>query len=300
MAKSADLANGEVPPMAQKEFQQSKTNWTMQLFVLNLVTALAIGNTAYAEISRLADGTFPFLLTVSYLVSTGAFLVAAGLCVLRRRVALLATFTAALLAWPRYVLFFLGFTIWGRLGIASLFTAEGFLQILAPSLLLYFSTTYSYGALKNEPFSGPLRWLLLRSPFHRVVVIGGLIGFGIVTMANGASVETMTHRMSWRVTKPYSSPCRQRVDFTFLEASGFKVLACSDDLLNYLESLDGRIVTVTFEVSYSFGLRSDVSIVRVNQWTGDLEEGPFLHFSCRSDELDCYGSQPGSPLSWDH
>lgn len=286
--------------MARKGFHQSKTNWTMQLFILNLVTALVIGNTAYAEISRLANDTFPYLLTVYYLASIGAFLVAGGLCVLRRRVALLTTFVAALLAWPRYVLFFLGFTIWGRLGIASLFTPEGFLQILAPSLLLYFSTAYSYGAIKNEPFSGPLQWLLLRSTVHRIIVIGGLIGFGIVTIAISASVETMTHRMSWRVTRPYSSPCRQRVEFTFLEASGFKVLACSDDLLNHLESLDSQIVPVTFEVSYSLGLRSDFSIVRVGQWTGDLEERPSLHFSCRSDELDCYGSQPGSPLNWDH
>lgn len=267
-----------------------------QLSALYMANAIAITSTAYAHVhsSRLNAPANPA--TLHFLVGGVAFIVAALVSWWRPDRAYLAALAAAGISWLRYALSLLGFSFWGFL---PLFTPIGFLTFLLPVILLYITTAYSYwGFVRAEQSSGFWQWLISRQPprLTRLGVLFVLAVAGSITLFNRVSTKTTTHEMYWEIVQDIT--CPQMVQFAFVEARGYKVLACSNDLLNYLASSEGETIQVVFEVTYSLGVRGDFEIKQVGQWVGTLEESPRMQFSCSNVESACYGSQPGSPLTW--
>jgi hypothetical protein len=227
-------------------------------------------------------------------LSIGLFIVAALLTTWQPRRALFIALIAALVGWLRYVGLLFGIVIYSFIPI---FTIQVFLGVFLPSVLLFFTTSFTIWSVKSrEETYNPLRWLISVNSISRFLFLITIILFGLIIFVNPETKEIQSHEMTWQLASPYDSPCRERVDFRFVETPVYWVTTCSDDLLNYLELQDEESVRVTFEVEYIFNIRSDYRILEVGEWAGELEESPLMQYRCRSDESNCNDSD-GSPLN---
>lgn len=269
-----------------------------QLWVLYVINAIAVASTSYVHMQSSGWHDVVSVTAMHFLLGGVAFIVAALVSLWTPHWAYLVALIAAGISWLRYGLSFLGFFFQGFL---PLFTPVGFLTYALPAILLGITTSYTYyGFVRTGQSLGPLQWLVSSKPsvLTKLGMLLLLITLGLITSFNTALARTKTHEMAWNIVQDIS--CPEMVEFAFVEAHGYKVLVCSNDLLNYLESSGSETVEVVFEVTYSLGVRGDFEIKQVGEWSSKLEAPPRMQFRCSNVELNCYGLQPGSPLTWRH
>lgn len=270
-----------------ENFTKNKSIYS--LLVLYLVTAIAVSYTAFTE-SQLfpygkGDNTIESPYLAIYSLSITLFVVAALLTVWRPRYALFIALIAALVAWLRYLGFLWAFAIYS---FVPIFIMQVFLGMFLPSVLLFFTTSFTIWSVKSrEETYNPIRWLISVNSVSRFLFLITIVMFGLIILADPITTEIQTHEMTWQVARPYDSPCRERVDFKFIETPVYWVTACSDNLLDYLELQVDEPVPVTFEVDYIFNTRRDFRILEVGDWAGELEESPFMQYRCNGNELNC-------------
>ncbi|MCL4870146.1 MAG: hypothetical protein KJ063_14365 [Anaerolineae bacterium] len=237
------------------------------------------------------------------LLVSGVVMIAAALLNLwHPRMAAWLALTGGLIACGRYVLTLCGLTL---TGFPQIFTPAGYVQALLPAVLLYMVIVYANWARKTtDRMMNPLFWFWSKQarPHSRITVIAALIFSTAIVGINLASSRTVVHAMSWSIDDRHSdSRCHKGVTLSYVEAPGYRIYVCSDDLLQYLASSGNAKVEVSFELSYSMGFLMGYEIKKIGSWQGEFVDRPRSFFYCSgygSCDPSYFGSQPGSPLNW--
>jgi hypothetical protein len=243
------------------------------------------------------------------LLVSGVLMVAAALLNLwHPRIAAWTALAGGILACGRYALALCGLTL---TGFPQIFTPAGFIQYLLPATLLYMVIAYAnWIRTTTEQIVNPFLWLGSERARQRTrIILVSVLLFSTVIVGlnvglNLMATRTVTHQMKWSIDeRSYDSRCQQSITLNFVEAPGYSVILCSDDLVQYLTSANSETVTVVFELSHALGLPNNYEVKQVGQWQGELFGRARSFFHCKGyadSGCDPYylGSRPGFPLNW--
>ncbi|MCL4872352.1 MAG: hypothetical protein KJ063_25605 [Anaerolineae bacterium] len=292
-----------------------------QTFPRQVVTTIFYGfvaflvfYTGYANVLREVNYSIAHHRAIDYAISiwfliSGSFILAAALLNLwHPRMAAWLALTGGLLACGRYALTLCGLVL---TGFPQIFTPAGYTQFLLPAILVYMVIAYAnWVRTTTEQVVNPFLWLGsgVARPRSRVIIVSALIlstaTVGLNIRLNLMTTRTVTHQMKWSIDeRSHDSRCQQVVILNFIEAPGYGIILCSDDLVQYLAATNNETVTVVFELTYALGLPNNYKVKQVSQWQGELFGRARSFFHCKGyvdGGCDPYylGSRPGFPLDW--
>ena len=144
---------------------------------------------------------------------------------------------------------------------------------LVPAVLLLLTTCYAVLVVFRGTRLGKRpRWLFPEKASRGAKVAVGLFAIAVFVTAFVlfsffvGTKRSITHELTWGYGEGPDKTCQPEIVLTFVKYPNYHQTFCSEDLARYLEASGSRSVSVKFEVTYTFGEVSGISIKQVGDW----------------------------------